>query len=204
MKVHQTAIPAVFLLTLAFIAAACSSRPYMRLHYQLPAQSSALQSKHLSVTVKGDGVNRLLLSPKAKKSLTDFNDTFTLVVQRQNGTGDLAGIYRPASLLAEIFTRRLLQLGVTVSSSEADNVPELKITLQQFKLDLVDVKWVVDITYRAQLLSSGRVLAERVISGQARRLKILGKNDAEKVIDELLTDMVNRLDIIQLFQQAGL
>jgi hypothetical protein len=40
------------------------------------------------------------------------------------------------------------------------------------------------------------------VSGSAERLQLLKKNDAEKVLGELLTDMANKLDLVRLFQQA--
>ena len=41
-------------------------------------------------------------------------------------------------------------------------------------------------------------------SGDAERLKTLGSRDADKVISELVTEMVNRLDVVAFMRQAGL
>ncbi len=51
-------------------------------------------------------------------------------------------------------------------------------------------------------VKNGRLLAMQSVNGSAERLKVMGKSDAEKVLAELLTDMVNKLDIAKLFQQA--
>ncbi len=188
---------------LALMLGACSPRPYLKLYYQLPPQSNALEGKSLALTVDADGKNEIAVSDTAKKSLKDFNGTFTLVVRRENGPGDLVGIYRLAPLLAEVFTRRLQQLGVDVLPSTAAQALELKITLKRFNLDLAEGKWMVDMAYRAELIKDGRVLSGQTISGEARRLKLLGKSELEKVTGELLSDMANRLDIVQMFQQTG-
>lgn len=189
-------------LVLALVWGACSPQPYIKVSYQLPPPANALDGKSLSLAIAGDGKNEVSIGQNAKKSLEDFNGTFTLVVRRENGTGDLVGIYRLSSLLSEVFTHRLQQLGIHVTTA-ADNVLELKITLKRFNLDLTDRKWVVDMAYRADLIRDGRVLSGQTISGQAQRLNVMGKSDVEKLIGELLSDMVNRLDVVQLFQQAG-
>lgn len=203
MRSYNAATAILFCLVMALILGACSPRPYMKIFYQLPPPPNTLEGKSLSLTIADDGIREIAVSQNARKSLKDFNDTFTLVVSRENGTGDLVGIYDLSSLLAEVFTRRLQQLGIHVLSLSEENGLELKITLKRFKLDLSDRKWVVDMAYRADLIKDGRMISGRTISGEARRLKILGKNELEKVTGELLSDMVNRLDVAQLLHQAG-
>ncbi len=202
MRVCKTTTATGVLLVLAFMLGACSPQPYLKVFYQLPPASDALEGKRLSLDVAAEGNNEISVSPGAEKSLKDFNNTFTLVVRRENGTGDLVGIYRLLPLLSEIFTRRLQQLGVRVLPPAADNGLALKITLKHFKLDLVEGNWVVDMAYRADLIQDGRMLSGQTISGEARRLKIMGKSEVEKITGELLSDMANRLDVVQLFQQA--
>lgn len=203
MKAYKTATAIGICLVMASILGACSPRPYMKIFYQLPPPSNTLEGKSLSLTIADDGIREIAVSQNAKKSLKNFNNTFTLVVSRENSTGDLVGIYDLSSLLSEVFTRRLQQLGIHVVSLSEENGLELKITLKRFKLDLSDRKWAVDMAYRADLIKDGRMLSGQTISGEARRLKILGKSEVEKVTGELLSDMVNRLDVAQLFHQAG-
>ena len=203
MRPRKAAANIGVVLVLALLWGGCSPQPYLKVSYQLPPPANALDGKSLSLVIADDGKNEVSVSQNAKKSLEDFDGTFTLVVRRENGTGDLVGIYRLSPLLSEVFTRRLQQLGIRVTSPAADNVPELKITLKRFNLDLRDGKWMVDIAYRADLIKDGRVLSRQTISGEAQRLKVMGRSDVEKLTGELLSDMVNRLDVIQLFQQTG-
>ena len=58
------------------------------------------------------------------------------------------------------------------------------------------------MSYQANLLKDGRLLAMESVSGSAERLKVMGKSDAEKLLGELMSDMVNKLDLAKLFQQA--
>jgi hypothetical protein len=58
--------------------------------------------------------------------------------------------------------------------------------------------------FEARLMKEGELLASQTISGQAERLKVLGRRDADKVMGEIFSDVVNRLDVPRLFQQAGL
>jgi hypothetical protein len=43
-----------------------------------------------------------------------------------------------------------------------------------------------------------------VVTGSAERLKVMGRGGAEKVIGEIFTEMINRLNIERLFAQAKL
>ena len=76
--------------------------------------------------------------------------------------------------------------------------------MTQFDLDLVKRKWIVKMNYQASLIRDGRLTATESVNGSAERLKLTGKSDAEKVLSELITDMVNKLDVTTIFQQAGL
>ena len=58
------------------------------------------------------------------------------------------------------------------------------------------------MNYQASLLDSGILLSKESVSGEAERLKVLGKSDAEKILGELLTDTVNKLNLARLLQQA--
>jgi hypothetical protein len=58
------------------------------------------------------------------------------------------------------------------------------------------------MNYRASLSDSGGLLSKESVSGEAERLKVRGKSDAEKILGELLSDMVNKLNLESLFQQA--
>lgn len=189
-------------LVLAFFAGACAPKPFLKVQYQLPSPSSTLEGEKAAITVTDMRGKNTFLTENAKKSLKNFNETFSLVVLAEDGSGNLTGVYDIVPLFTEVFQQRLKNEGIQVAAVVDDAKPELKIEITEFQLDLVGRKWVVSINYRASLLDSGDLLSMESVSGEAERLKVTGKSDAEKILAELLTDMVNKLNLVRLFQQA--
>ncbi|UCD77613.1 MAG: hypothetical protein JSW26_19650 [Desulfobacterales bacterium] len=198
----RTMLATALLITSVLIGACASDKPFLIIHYQLPSSSQALEGQKVSLTVTDARENKAFLGESAKKSLRTFNDTYSLVVLKADGSGNLLGIYNVDALISEIFRQRLANMGMQVTSSAETADHELEIRLKDFKLDLAARKWVVNMNYRADLIKDGSVRATETISGSAERLKLRKKNDAEKVLSELLTDMANKLDLARLFQQA--
>jgi hypothetical protein len=48
----------------------------------------------------------------------------------------------------------------------------------------------------------GQVLSSQIVSGEAERLDVMGTEQADVVLSELLTDVVNKLDLSKLFLRA--
>lgn len=189
-------------LVLAIFAGACTPKPFLKVQYQLPSPSSTLAGKKVSLAVSDMRGKKVFLTETARKSLKNFNETFSLVVLREDGSGNLTGVYDIVPLFTEVFQQRLKNEGIQVAAVADDAIPELKIEITEFQLDLVGRKWVVSINYRASLLDSGDLLSMESVSGEAERLKVTGKSDAEKVLAELFSDMVNKLNLVRLFEQA--
>jgi uncharacterized lipoprotein YajG len=195
----------IFLLSaivLVFFSGACTPKPFLKVQYQLPPQSNALEGEKVAVAVSDMRATKALLTENAKKSLKDFNGTYSLVVVRDDGSGNLIGVYDLVPLLTNVFQQRLINEGFQVAAIAADDVPELKIEVTQFQLDFADRKWIVSMNYRASILADGNLLSKESVSGEAERLKVRGKSDAEKLLGELLSDMANRLNLERLFQQT--
>jgi len=76
--------------------------------------------------------------------------------------------------------------------------------LNEFQLDFGDRKWSSAVAYRAQLVSSGTVRSQQLVSGSAERVFLTGRREADRVVGELLSDAINKLDVALLFTQAGL
>jgi hypothetical protein len=57
------------------------------------------------------------------------------------------------------------------------------------------------MSYQAGLSKNSGQVAKESVNGSAERLKVMGKSDAEKILGELVTDMVNKLDVANLFKQ---
>ena len=203
MRFKSCAIAAAALLMMSVIIGACSSdKSFLIIHYQLPSPSEALAGKRVQLTVTDDRADRAFLSDSARKSLLSFNDTYSLVVLKQDGSGNLLGVYDLTALLSQIFSQRMTNMGMQVVPTAESADFKLEIKLKEFRLDLASRKWVANMNYQADLLKDENVRAMETVSGSAERLQLLKKSDAEKVLGELLTDMANKLDLVRLFQQA--
>ena len=194
--------PAVLALVISALLMACASRPFLKVQYQLPTPSTELTGESLYLQISDKRNDTAFLSSNAKKSLKDFNDTYSLVVLRADGSGNLLGAYDLNSLWRELFKQRLQNEGVTVSSGSDNTKASLEIQIKAFKLDIVGRKWMLHMSYLAGLSKNNTLRARESVNGSAERLKFMGKSDAEKILGELVTDMVNKLDVAQLFRQA--
>jgi hypothetical protein len=190
------------ILILLMTTAGCSSKSFLIVNYQLPSASSTLAGKEMSLVISDIRDDKAFLTESARKSLGDFNDTYSLVVLKEDGSGNLLGVYEIEPLISEIFKQRLNNLGMQVPPPGMKPEYELEIVLKEFKLNLAGQKWVVNMNYQANLLKNGNILAVEAVTGSAERLKVMGKSDAEKVLGELVTDMVNRLDMAKLLKQT--
>jgi hypothetical protein len=189
-------------MVLALLASGCTAKPFLKVQYQLPPQSNSLKGEKSALTVSDLRENKTILTEAAKESLKEFNETFSLVVLRDDGSGNLIGVYDFTPFLTEVFQQRLKNEGIEVSEITEANALHLTVEVSDFKLDVAGRKWIVRMDYRAELSDNGNVLSKESVSGQAERLKLSAKSDAEKILGELLTDMVNKLNLVRLFQQA--
>lgn len=202
MKLRKRWIFATPALVLAFFACACSPKPLLKVQYQLPSQSNALEGKKVTLAVSDMREKKALLTESARKSLKNFKGTFSLVVLQQDGSGNLVGAYDLVSLLTEVFQQRLKNEGIQTAAVADSALPEIKIEIMEFQLDYAKRKWITKMNYRASLLEGGRLLSKESVSGEAERLKVMGKSGAEKILSELLSDTVNKLNLARLLQQA--
>ena len=160
MNIRKRLIPAILTLSLVFLAGACTPKPFLKVQYQLPPQSNTLEGKKVALTVSDVRGKKTILTETARKSLKEFNGTFSLVVVRDDGSGNLIGVYDLNSFLTEVFQQRLKNEGIQVAALADSDVPELKIEILEFQLDLAGRNWVVKMNYRAGLLENGRLLSK--------------------------------------------
>jgi uncharacterized lipoprotein YajG len=189
-------------LALVFLTGACAPKAYLKVQYQLPSPSSTLQGQQVALVVADERDKQVFLTESAEKALKNHDGTFSLVVVHEDGSGNLIGAYDLTALLTEVFRQRLNNAGIQVAALGETAGYELRIDVEEFKLDFVDRKWIVSMNYRASLLNNGSLLAGESVSGQAERLKVMGRSDAEKVLSELLSDTVNKLNLVNLFRQV--
>ena len=183
------------ILFVAMATSFCASTNFLVVNYQLPAEPEMLAEPSVSLVIKDSREDPAFATRTAKKVLKDFNGDFVLYKN-----SELMGAFGLQSLIREIFKHRLENAGVRVVSAEGSREMVVEITLKAFKLDFVERKWIIDMTYQANLLKHDRFVAGETVSGSAERLRVAGNKDAEKLIGELITDVVNRLNLKALFK----
>jgi uncharacterized lipoprotein YajG len=202
MELNRQLALSALAVVMAVMISACASKPFLKVQYQLPSSSTALTGETISLTISDLRKDAAFLSSRAKKSIKNFNGTYSLVVVRDDGSGNLIGAYDVDSLLKEIFKQRLENEGGQVFAAAENANASLAIQLKEFKLDIVDRKWTLQMSYQAGLSKNKGIFAKESVSGSAERLKVMGKTDAEKILGELVTDMVNKLDVARLFEKT--
>jgi hypothetical protein len=116
-------------------------------------------------------------------------------VAQENKDDRLVGAFSLSSMVREIFKHRLENAGVRIVTEEEIDVPIVEIVLKEFKLDLPNRNWVIQMNYQANLIKQGRVVGGEAITGSAERLRVISGKNAEKIIGELVSDVVNRLNL---------
>jgi hypothetical protein len=182
----------------------CATIPELKLLYQLPPPTDRLKGQTVFLSIQDARGNKDIISEGAKEDFRGFTGDITLSVARSNEAGFRMGPFNFDALMWEGFRRRLETHGITVSREPLPSGPGLQVMVQAFSLDRVDRNWVSTMSFEARLLERDRVLARQAVSGSAERAKILGKRDADKVMSEVFSDTVNRLDLDGLFSEAGL
>ncbi|MFC1867229.1 hypothetical protein ACFL0H_03745 [Thermodesulfobacteriota bacterium] len=194
-------IAVIFLILTVVVS--CSTTPDLKVIYRLPARSDELQGMKVALVFNdARGINDIL-GDGAKNEFKFFAGNISLSLARENEKGFLIGLLDIRSLCMEAFQRRLETLGVTVISEKGEGQIELVIVLKEFVLDLQNRRWVARIGYDGRIERSGEMLVKQTISGEAERLKIMGHSQADDVMSNLFTDVINRLDLVKMFRQAS-
>ena len=181
----------------------CASKNFLVVNYQLPSEKVIAKESAVSITFDDQRTDRTLVSKSAKMALKDFSGNFALIVASGKKDERLVGAFSLSSLLKTIFKQRLENAGMQVASDDHSRQTVLEIILKKFKIDLVDRKWIVHMTYQANYLKQNQFVTGQTITGSAERLRVVGSKDAEKVIGELISDAVNRLNLDELFQAGS-
>lgn len=191
-------------ISIAIAAGSCSRPSYIHVTYRPPAKSEALAGKSLLLVMKDIRSSDILFGRNAQEEFKYFTGIFSLSLAMGAKGSVMVGPFDLPSLFEESFKRRIQQSGVDVVSQPTSDVPVLEIFLNQFFLELVGRKWHADIAYEARLIKNETIVATQVVSGKAERIKVMGQGGAEKVIGDIFTEIVNKLDVYKLFLEAKL
>lgn len=195
--------PAALMIAL-LLAAACASSNVLNVKYTLPLPAGIAAARMVTIAFADERKTEAFLTQSAKNELAGFTGVYALTVAPPGGSEELKGAYTLDSLFKELLRYRLENAGVKVVAPGAAADAEVKLALAEFQLDFGDRKWSSAVAYRAQLVKSGAMLSQQTVNGSAERIFLTGKRDADRVVGELLSDAINKLDLSLLFRQAGL
>ena len=154
-----------------FALSACASRSYIKVNYQLPDKipdKPAVTEIRLSVVDQRDNPDPL--SPRAREKLKNFRGNYMLIMAPKGENAPMEGIYDLRTLFETVFQMRLDQMGIRVVDSSARQIPELKVAITLFQLDLRDYKWHFRMNYATRLVKDGNVLVKKHLADKRNAL----------------------------------
>lgn len=187
---------------IGLVFASCASTSYIGLNYDLPSAARSLEGKTLFVQATDKRATSETLAPSAKEDFEHFTGLFSLSVGKADKKPTLVGAYDVPALFQAAFARRLEALGAVVTKTEDGAVP-VHINIDEFVLEREGRRYLARLSYSASLIHPNGKSVTKTVSGSAERMKITGKRDMEKLLGEIFTDMVNRLDVADLLRESG-
>ena len=202
-KVNQNGLyGAASLFLLGFIVS-CTTISFLKVNYHLPVTTNDLKGKSVFLSFEDVRKSKDLLGEGARQDFKNFSDNISFSVSQGTENGYNLGFFDLSALFVEAFKRRFEALGIEVVQKKKESQIEIKIVLTAFLLDQVGRSWTFDMGYEARLIKGGDMLTKQMISGQSERVKLIGLREADILVGESFTDLVNGLDLERLFQQAG-
>lgn len=192
----------IIVLLLGLSLSGCGSKTYLNVDYHLPDEPQSLAGKKIFLQVTDARSDQEIFSEKAKSKFEHFTGLFSLAVVTAEDQRQVIGAYDLVGLFREALSKRLSALGVAVLESQEEGQGVMTVTLNRFTIDLAGSKWMASVDYATSLTRDEKTTAREKVSGSAERTKIMGKKDAEKVVGEIFTEMVNKLNLERLFERA--
>lgn len=184
---------------------ACAKKPYIDIDYRLPPTSGTLPGRTVFIESQDLRTDTQIFNERAKEQFENFTGLFALLLESsddQTGQKIVIGAYPLPALFETVIKKRLQQLGVEVIPEPSADALVLRVEINQFRINLVEQKWMADVEFEAKLIDGKRTISRETVTGSAQRVKIMGSAGAEKVIGEIFTDTINRLNIERMFDQT--
>ena len=192
------------LIVLVALIDGCANRPYLNINYSVPPRSQYLNGQSVRIQVQDSRKTQAVMEPRALRVFPDFQDRYSLAWIMPNRQRLAAGEYDLAALFKQTFKKRLERLGANVVGDENAGVPLLRVDINTVRLKLIGVKWYATISCTAGLIVDERRVAGETVSGNAERVRVVGRKGADLLLSNTFTDVVNRIDMAKLFHQANL
>ena len=188
----------------------CSTVPMLNINYKVLEKTNLLEGKRVLLEIRDSRQDKDIFGEGAKEDFQNASETISLSIAEGNEKGFKVGIFPLTDLMRQVFEERFKSLGISVvtDKNKTGEEPRIVIDLKAFKLELIKgtIKrtWKSSMIYGVEISSKGKVLTATTITGQSEKLKIIGRTDADSLVSDLVTDLVNRLDVQALLKQAGL
>lgn len=192
------------LLVVAAMVFSCAKKSYIDVNYRLPTAADTLPGRSVFVETRDHRSETEIFNERAKEQFKHFTGLFALALEVSDDQQRVLGAYDLPALFETALKERLHKLGVATVSERPTDTPVFQVKINRFYIKLVGQKWFAEVSYEASLTQDAHLIAREVVSGSAERVKIMGSGGAEKVIGEIFTEMINRLNIERLFAQAKL
>ncbi len=194
-------------LVLAFVAAAicaCTGRSYLIVDYQVPEAGEQLAGQTVRLEVVDRRMQPRIMAAGARHHFRDFEDQYSLAWVMPDQERILAGEHDLIQLVRTTFAKRLERMGARVAEASQTDMPLLTITMERLIIDLKDHQWEAVLTLEASLSRDDHPTVTERVSGNAQRVRIVGRKGADTVFSDILSDAVNQLNLYKLFQRAAL
>jgi hypothetical protein len=172
--------------------------PTLDVTYKAPPRSHALEGREIYFEVIDKRANKDVIGPGAKGIYKDFAGNIALIVERGPKEKSSPGMYEVKSRFQNTVTMYLENMGITLLPEPKKGVPHLALNIRDFVLDLHGSWWTARIVYKTEFSLAGRVMI-REFRGEGEKLRISGLAQAHQVMSETFTDIINKLDVAELF-----
>jgi hypothetical protein len=193
-----------YLIAISIVSGGCAGRAYLIVDYTVAPKSQYLTGRSVAVQVEDLRKNRVVMEPRASSAFPDFRNRYGLAWIMPDRQRILAGEHDLSELFRQTFTKRLERMGAKVSQSVDPSIPVFKVSINTVRIKLIGVKWYASVSCTAGLMVNGQRVAAETVSGNAERVRVIGRKGADVVLSNIFTDVINRIDAAKLFQQANL
>lgn len=191
------------IVALSFIGG-CMGRSYLIVDYAVAPRSQYLKGQSVVIQVEDLRKIKSVMESRALRAFPDFQNRYSLAWIMPNRQRMLAGEHDLSGLFEQAFKKRLERLGVNVIQDKDSSIPVFKVSLNTVRIKLIGVRWYATVSCTAGLVVNERRFAGETITGNAERVRVIGRKGADIVLSNIFTDVVNRIDVAKLFQQANL
>ena len=194
----------VMLMVMILVISGCAGRAYLIVDYTVKPRSQQLDGQIVRLQVEDLRKTKAVLEPRASRAFPDFQNRYSLAWVMPNRQRILAGEHELAALFEQTFIKRLERMGAKVVHEKDPSIPVFSVSMNTVRVKLIGVRWYATVSCSAGLLINDQRVAGETVTGNAERVRIVGRKGADVVLGNIFTDVVNRIDVVKIFRQANL